>query len=147
MARLRLLTGTNASGARSVGVGTLAVPMKRSCLGQGLVIAMTLMQNVEAATSGALSAVKDESPEVKAAVVSAAATSAAALPAPPLKDVAVLWYLLIGGLVVVLLVALGGIVWTVADGDDKTSPDVIVTIFSSALAALIGLFVKSPTSA
>jgi hypothetical protein len=56
-----------------------------------------------------------------------------------------LWRVLVGGLVGVLVVSLAGIMWTVCDGNTDTSPDVLVTIFSSTLAGLIGLFVNSPT--
>ncbi|HEU4346903.1 MAG TPA: hypothetical protein VFR35_03850 [Actinoplanes sp.] len=56
----------------------------------------------------------------------------------------VLWRMLVIALSVVLMMALGGIVWTVADGNRDTSPDVIVTIFSGSLAGLLGLFVRMP---
>lgn len=48
------------------------------------------------------------------------------------------------GLVVLLVISLGGVIWSVIDGNDKTSPDVIVTLFTAVLTGLIGLFVKSP---
>ena len=47
-------------------------------------------------------------------------------------------------LAMVLVMALAGVIWTVADGRDTTSPDVLVTIFSSALSGLLGLYVRSP---
>jgi hypothetical protein len=56
----------------------------------------------------------------------------------------VLWRILATALAAVLVLALGGIIWTVVDGRDNTSPDVLVTVFSSALTGLLGLFVKSP---
>lgn len=55
-----------------------------------------------------------------------------------------LWTILVGGLVVVVVLCLGGVIYTVVDGNDKTSPDVLVTVFSSALTGLIGLFVRAP---
>lgn len=97
--------------------------------------------------AGAMDAVAAESDEVKTAVAGATAAAAAAAVGPPVgKTVGVLWTILVGGLVAAVLGALVGIIWTVLDDKDGTSPDVIVTVFSSALAALIGLFVKSPTS-
>jgi hypothetical protein len=55
-----------------------------------------------------------------------------------------LWLMLVSGLVIVLVVSLAGVIWTVVDGNDSTSPDVIVTVFSSTLAGLIALFVNTP---
>jgi hypothetical protein len=92
----------------------------------------------------ALQATEGQAPEVKAAV--AAAAAGAAVPAPSLpSDIGFLWKALVVGLLAVLVISLGGIIYTVADANDRTSPDVIVTIFSSALTGLIGLFVRSPT--
>jgi hypothetical protein len=66
------------------------------------------------------------------------------VPLPARSDAGWLWRVLVLGLVVILAVSLAGIIWTVGDGNDRTSPDVIVTIFSSTLAGLIGLFVRAP---
>jgi hypothetical protein len=99
---------------------------------------------VQEAVSDALAGVADQSDEVKAAVGAAAAN--AAIPAPPPAAVGTLWTILIVGLVLALIGSLGGIVVTVADGKTTTDPNVIVTIFTTTLAGLIGLFVKSPTS-
>ena len=63
---------------------------------------------------------------------------------PPADRSGELWKILVLALAVVMVMALAGIIWTVVDGKDTTSPEVIVTIFSSALTGLIGLFVKSP---
>ena len=92
---------------------------------------MSMHEHVRDAAAGALDAVSAESDVVKAAAVGGATASAAAIPGPPSQAVATLWYLLVG-------------IWSVGDGNDSTAPDVIVTVFSSARAALIGLFVKSP---
>jgi hypothetical protein len=54
------------------------------------------------------------------------------------------WETFVVGLLVLLLCSLVGIVWTVADGNDATSPDVLVSIFTSTLTGLLGLFVRSP---
>jgi hypothetical protein len=51
---------------------------------------------------------------------------------------------LVLALLAVLVVSVGGIIATVADGNDGTRPDVIMTVFSLALTGLLGLFVKSP---
>ena len=51
---------------------------------------------------------------------------------------------LVLALLAVLVVSLGGIIVTAADGDDGTRPDVIMTVFLLALTGLLGLFVKSP---
>jgi hypothetical protein len=101
---------------------------------------MTVQQAVRGAVDGA----SGEAVEVKAAAVAAAATAASRIPEPPPHEVGVLWRILATALSVVLVSALGGIIWTVVDGRDNTSPDVLVTVFSSALTGLLGLFVKSP---
>jgi hypothetical protein len=94
-------------------------------------------ENVEAA----LAATEGEPTEVQAAAV----TGAASVPAPDAVSAGWLWRVLVLGLVGILGLSLLGIVWTVVDGNNGTSPDVIVTIFSSTLAGLIGLFVKAPS--
>jgi cation transporter-like permease len=100
--------------------------------------------NVEEAVSGAVAGVANESEEVKAAVGAAAAT--AAVPTPPPTAVGTLWTILIVGLVLAVLGSLAGVIVVVADGKSTTDPNVIVTIFTTTLAGLIGLFVKSPTA-
>lgn len=67
------------------------------------------------------------------------------VPLPDRSDAGWLWRVLVLGLMVILAASLAGIIWTVGDGNDRTSPDVIVTIFSSTLAGLIGLFVRAPS--
>lgn len=99
----------------------------------------TIQSQIEQAVAG----VQDQPAEVKAAVGAAAAT--AAIPAPTPAGANQLWKFLVIGLIVLLLVSLYGIIKTVADGKTSTSPDVIVTVFSSVLTGLVGLFVKSPT--
>ena len=94
---------------------------------------------------GAMHATATADPAVQAAAVGAAVT--ASLPSPPLPaDVGFLWKALVVGLLAVLLVAAGGIIYTVADGNTSTTPDVLVTIFTSVLTGLVGLFVQSPRS-
>lgn len=101
---------------------------------------MTVQQMVRDAMQGAAG----ESVEVKAAIGAAAA--AQSVPRPPATEMGTLWKILILALSVVLVIALAGIIWTVVDGKESTSPDVIVTVFSSALSGMLGLFVRSPTS-
>jgi hypothetical protein len=97
-----------------------------------------LGENVQSAISAAVTATAGESDTVKAA----SAAAAAAIPPPPLTDVGALWKMLVGGLLVILLAARIGIIWAVVD---KRTTDVLVTVFTSSLTALIGLFVKSPS--
>ena len=93
----------------------------------------------------ALDVTANEPPEVKAAAASAATTkSVRAIGGPLSRDVGFLWKTLVVGLVAILLISLGGIIYTVVDGNNDTTPDVIVTVFSAALAGLLGLFVQSP---
>jgi hypothetical protein len=101
---------------------------------------MTVQDAVRDAMEGAAG----EAVEVKAAVGAAAATAATRIPKPTDTEAGVLWTILVTALSVVLVIALAGIIWTVIDAKENTSPDVIVTVFSSALTGLIGLFVKSP---
>jgi hypothetical protein len=101
------------------------------------------MSLVEQNVRAAVDAVEGQPAEVKAAVGAAAAT--AAIPSPAPADAGMLWKIFVAGLVAILLIALGGIIYTVADANDQTGPDVIVTVFSSVLTGLIGLFVKAPT--
>ena len=101
---------------------------------------MTVQQMVRDAMEGAAG----EPVEVKAAIGAAAA--AHSVPQPPATEMGTLWKILILALSVVLVIALAGIIWTVVDGKESTSPDVIVTVFSSALSGMLGLFVRSPNS-
>ena len=64
---------------------------------------------------------------------------------PSQKAADALWKYLVLGLLLLVAVALVGILWTVIDGEDDTSPDVAVTAFTALLTGLLGLFIKSPT--
>ncbi len=99
---------------------------------------------MQQAVRGAMEGAAGQSVEVRAAVGAAAAAGVSGMTAPPPHEVGALWKILVSALSVVLVISLAGIIWTVIDGRDTTSPDVIVTIFSSALTGLLGLFVKSP---
>lgn len=57
-----------------------------------------------------------------------------------------LWLILVCGLVAALLLSGVGVLLAVLDGKETTSPDVLITMFTTTSAGLLGLFVKSPTS-
>jgi hypothetical protein len=98
--------------------------------------------SIEENAEEALAATANQPVEVKAAAVGAAI---AAISSPPPPVVAFIWKMLVGGLILALLAALAGIIFVVVDGSESTSPDVIVTVFTSVLTGLIGLFVRSPS--
>jgi hypothetical protein len=85
-------------------------------------------------------AAKDEPPQVKQAAIEALGVP---IPAPGRSASDILWVILVTGLVVLLILALLGLTHVI--GTD-VSDDKIVTVFTTVLAALLGLFVKSPTS-
>jgi hypothetical protein len=62
------------------------------------------------------------------------------------KTIRQLWLILVGGLVSALLLSVAGVLIAVLDGKDVTSPDVLITMFTTTSAGLLGLFVKSPTT-
>jgi hypothetical protein len=70
------------------------------------------------------------------------AVQQAAIRGPSRKTTDVLWLILVGGLVAIAAGALAALAF-----DDATTPDNVITIFSSTLTGLIGLFVKSPFDA
>jgi hypothetical protein len=96
------------------------------------------MATMQETVQEALDATAGQPPEVQAAAVRAA------IPPPTGGDVNWLWKALVTGLILLLVLSLIGVMWAVIDGDDDTSPDTIVTLFTAVLTGLIGLFVKSP---
>jgi hypothetical protein len=68
----------------------------------------------------------------------------AAMNPPDAQTTNDLWRYLIVGLLFLTLVALGGVLYLLADGDKDTSPDIALTAFTALLTGLLGLFVKSP---
>lgn len=100
------------------------------------------MSEMQQAVGEVLAATSGAAPEVQAAAAAAAVTGTIPTPAQP--TVGFLWKALIVGLLLILVLALVGVVYAVMDGDDKTSPDVLVTIFASVLTGLIGFFAPSP---
>jgi hypothetical protein len=99
-----------------------------------------LGETAEAVTK-ALDAVKNESVPVKEAAVTAVASSA---PIGSPKKVEGLWWAIVIGLLALLGVTLIGLLWTVLDGNDKTSPDKVLIVFTPLLTGLLGLFTPSP---
>ena len=66
------------------------------------------------------------------------------VPQPSQAVADTLWKWVVGGLVIILLVSLVGLLYLVGDGNAATSPDQALTVFTTALSGLLGLFVKSP---
>lgn len=82
-------------------------------------------------------AVSDLDPAVQQAAIQAVVL-------PPTQEAAnQLWMTLVRGLLLLLVIALAGLLYLLID--DKSS-DVILTVFSSLLTGLIGLFAPSPTA-
>lgn len=62
--------------------------------------------------------------------------------APDEGTTSTLWLILIGGLVGVMVISLGGLIYLIAEKIDGS--DVILTVFTSVLTGLIGLFSPRP---
>jgi hypothetical protein len=104
------------------------------------------VQNVQNAVAAALTATANESDAVKAAAAGgAAAATSGAIAAPSSTTTNVLWTILVSVLsLVVLGSAISIIIYVV---ENKASPpDILITIFTTTLSGLIGLFVKPPAS-
>jgi type VI protein secretion system component VasF len=56
-----------------------------------------------------------------------------------------LWTWFVRGLLILLVLALVGLGWSVLDGQENTDPNLFLTVFTTVLAGLTGVFVKSPT--
>ena len=91
------------------------------------------VQAVADATAG-------QSPEVQRIAMQAV------VPPPPAAEAGKLWLALVVGLLVLAAISLGGMIYAVADGNDKTDPDTALTAFTSLLTGLIGLFAPRPAS-
>jgi hypothetical protein len=100
------------------------------------------MANMADAANQALEATAGESDQVKSAAVSAAIASVA-IPAPPPQEAGFLWKMLVVTLSLGLLGIIGAVIYAALDGSDTTGTDVLITIFTGLLGALIGLFVPS----
>ena len=93
---------------------------------------------------GAIEATQGQPEPIVAAAVQGAAN--APVPPPPPPALNFIWRTLVVGLVLILVIALLGIIWVVQDANVDTSPDVLITVFTTSLAGLLGLFVKSPSN-
>jgi hypothetical protein len=68
-----------------------------------------------------------------------------ALVGPPSQTTAnELWRWLVPGLLLLTTISLVGMLYLIADGSEKTSPDLALTAFTALLTGLLGLFIKSP---
>jgi hypothetical protein len=85
-----------------------------------------------------MQAMAGEEPGVKEAALKA---MAAPIPAPGRETTDIVWLILVSGLVVLLVLALLGLTHVIGD---KVDDDKVVTILTTVLAGLLGLFVKSP---
>ena len=96
--------------------------------------------SVALAVQSVLQSTANETPEVKQAAIAAVS--------PPSQGTAnVLWRCLVVGLLILILIALGGVIYLLADGDKDSSPDLALTAFTALLSGLLGLFVTSPNDA
>jgi hypothetical protein len=65
----------------------------------------------------------------------------AVVPGPDTATTGILWRRLVTGLLLLLVIASGGVLYLLVD--DK-SPDVALTMFTALLTGLLGLFAPSP---
>jgi hypothetical protein len=89
-----------------------------------------------------LDATKGETATVKRDAVAAVESREQVIPPP--TDVTGLWWALVIGLLALLLITLFGLLWTILDGDNKTSADKVLIVFTPLLTGLLGLFAPSP---
>ena len=83
-----------------------------------------------------------QAPEVKRDAV--AAVAGPAIPPPKEKDVIGLWWALIVGLLILLVITVVVLAVAILDGDNKTSADKVLIVFTPLLTGLLGLFAPSP---
>jgi drug/metabolite transporter (DMT)-like permease len=95
----------------------------------------------EQAVRSLLADTSEEPPEVRQAALNALVP----IGEPGPETANALWKYLILGLLILVGVALGGLLYMIGDSDSGTSPDLALTAFSSLLTGLLGLFIKSPT--
>jgi hypothetical protein len=100
------------------------------------------VQQAGAAVQQLVVATANEPEDVKKAALDVVA----GIPSPQGADVGWLWRALVVGLLILILVAAGGVIWAVMDGNAKTDADKLLIIFTPALSGLIGIFVPSPTT-
>jgi len=63
---------------------------------------------------------------------------------PDAPTTKIVWIILVGGLVAVLLLALGGLIYLLSEELGNT--DTLLTVFTSVLTGLVGLFAPSPVN-
>jgi hypothetical protein len=112
----------------------------------GVQVAVDASTHVQNMVGAALAATAGESDTVKSAAVGAAASTATGtIPAPSSRTTNALWIILVVVLGSVVLASAISIV--VYAGENKTSPpDVLITVLTTALSGLIGLFVRPPSN-
>ena len=82
-----------------------------------------------------LQATAGEDPVVRAAMVRALSRNRAA---------ETLWRWVVVGLLVLAAIALGGLLFLVADGNPNTQPDLALTAFVGLFGGLLGLLIGAP---
>ena len=104
------------------------------------------VQNVQDAVTAALTATANETEAVKAAAAGgAAAATSGAIAAPSSSTTNFLWIILVSVLSLVFLGSAISII--VYSAENKASPpDILITVFTTTLSGLIGLFVRPPAS-
>jgi hypothetical protein len=103
-------------------------------------------QHVQSMVTAALTATSDQSDSVKAAAAGGAAVAAAgAIGAPSSRATNILWMILVS---VLGLVTLGSAISIIIYAlENKASPpDILITVFTTTLSGLIGLFVRAPST-
>jgi hypothetical protein len=101
-------------------------------------VAESAAQKAEAITAVAQTAQNLE-PAAQLAAVNAVISP------PDAKTTSTLWIILVSGLLGLLIIAIGGLIYLL--GEDIDGSDVVLTVFSSVLAGLLGLFSQSPVKA
>lgn len=104
-------------------------------------------QHVHDMVTAALAATADQTDAVKAAAAGGAASGAtSAIPAPSTGTANILWGIVVSVLGLVTLgSAISIIIYALAN--KASPPDILITIFTTALSGLIGLYVKPPSGA
>jgi hypothetical protein len=137
------------SPVRAMGLGVMA-PVRRNAWRR-----LTVSNDLTFSTAGAvapadgaviaqnvqqvLAATKGESDNVKQAALTAVG---AQIPPPTWQAANILWVILVTGLAIVLVLSALALMHVIGTG---ITEDKIVTVFSTVLAGLLGLFAKSPT--
>lgn len=102
--------------------------------------------SVQNAVTAALTATANESDAVKAAAAGgAAAATSGAISAPSSSTTNVLWTILVSVLSLVVLGSAISIVFYATE-NKASPPDILITVFTTTLSGLIGLFVRPPGS-